>query len=230
MPTAASYALYRATKPAIGRRRHPQMGSVYEGPIMTKHAVHSRPRACRRACRSCCSAAVGRHQNRPAHLQDIRKPWPHHRLHQKIRCSFTPDNGPPENYEGHIGHLRLDLGVKGGGVMTWAVFAPVNGYHQGAWPAPMSAAPAAPRSASASAPMRSWRFAQIGRAAAALGRRQCRRQSRARRRGADAAECAVSPEADVQATPSPRVRGEAKVAFGRRSSYLKNADAGIGYG
>ena len=52
--------------------------------------------------------------------------------HQKIRCSFTPDNGPPENYEGHIGRLGLDLGVKGGGVMTWAVFAPVNGYHQGA--------------------------------------------------------------------------------------------------
>ena len=28
--------------------------------------------------------------------------------------------------------LGLDLGVKGGGVMTWAVFAPVNGYHHGA--------------------------------------------------------------------------------------------------
>ena len=52
--------------------------------------------------------------------------------HQKIRCSFTPDNGPPENYEGHINRLGLDLGVKGGGIMTWAVFAPVNGYHRGA--------------------------------------------------------------------------------------------------
>jgi hypothetical protein len=52
--------------------------------------------------------------------------------HQKIRCSFTPDNGPPENYEGHINRLGLDLGVKGGGVMTWAVFAPVNGYRHGA--------------------------------------------------------------------------------------------------
>jgi len=52
--------------------------------------------------------------------------------HQKIRCSFAPDNGPPENYEGHIGRLGLDLGVKGGGIMTWAVFAPVNGYHHGA--------------------------------------------------------------------------------------------------
>jgi Protein of unknown function (DUF992) len=52
--------------------------------------------------------------------------------HQRIRCGFAPDNGPPENYEGHIGRLGLDLGVKGGGVMTWAVFAPVNGYHHGA--------------------------------------------------------------------------------------------------
>jgi Protein of unknown function (DUF992) len=52
--------------------------------------------------------------------------------HQKIRCSFAPDNGPPENYEGHINRLGLDLGIKGGGVMTWAVFAPVNGYHHGA--------------------------------------------------------------------------------------------------
>jgi hypothetical protein len=52
--------------------------------------------------------------------------------HQKVRCSFAPDNGPPENYEGHINRLGLDLGIKGGGVMTWAVFAPVNGYHHGA--------------------------------------------------------------------------------------------------
>jgi len=52
--------------------------------------------------------------------------------HQKISCSFNPDNGPPENYQGSIGRLGLDLGVKGGGVMTWAVFAPVNGYHHGA--------------------------------------------------------------------------------------------------
>ena len=52
--------------------------------------------------------------------------------HQRIRYSFAPDNGPPENYEGHINRLGLDLGVKGGGIMTWAVFAPVNGYHHGA--------------------------------------------------------------------------------------------------
>jgi hypothetical protein len=52
--------------------------------------------------------------------------------HQRIRCSFAPDSGPPEQYDGHINRLGLDLGVKGGGVTTWAVFAPVNGYHHGA--------------------------------------------------------------------------------------------------
>ncbi len=52
--------------------------------------------------------------------------------HQRISCGFKPDNGPPENYEGHINRLGLDLGVKGGGIMTWAVLAPVNGYHPGA--------------------------------------------------------------------------------------------------
>jgi len=53
--------------------------------------------------------------------------------HQKISCSFKPDaGGLPENYQGSIGRLGLDLGVKGGGIMTWAVFAPVNGYHHGA--------------------------------------------------------------------------------------------------
>ncbi len=52
---------------------------------------------------------------------------------QGISCSFSPDNGgSPENYVGHIGRLGLDLGVRGGGVMVWAVVAPTNGYHHGA--------------------------------------------------------------------------------------------------
>jgi hypothetical protein len=52
---------------------------------------------------------------------------------QRIRCSYAPDaGGPPENYEGHITRLGLDLGVTGGGIMTWAVVAPVNGWHHGA--------------------------------------------------------------------------------------------------
>lgn len=53
--------------------------------------------------------------------------------HQKLRCSFTPDNaGSAENYEGHINRLGLDLGIKAGGVMAWGVFAPTNGLHRGA--------------------------------------------------------------------------------------------------
>jgi Protein of unknown function (DUF992) len=52
--------------------------------------------------------------------------------HQKLRCSFSPDNGPPENYVGHINRLGLDLGVKAGGAMAWGVFAPTSGLHHGA--------------------------------------------------------------------------------------------------
>jgi hypothetical protein len=53
--------------------------------------------------------------------------------HQKLSCRFTPDGGgPPENYVGHINRLGLDLGVKAGGAMVWAVFAPTNGVHHGA--------------------------------------------------------------------------------------------------
>jgi hypothetical protein len=52
--------------------------------------------------------------------------------HQKLRCSFKPDNGPPENYVGHINRLGVDIGVKAGGVMAWGVFAPTAGLHHGA--------------------------------------------------------------------------------------------------
>src|ERR1700746_4068464 len=52
--------------------------------------------------------------------------------HQKLRCSFNPDNGPPENYVGHTNRLGLDIGVKAGGVMAWGVFAPTAGLHHGA--------------------------------------------------------------------------------------------------
>jgi hypothetical protein len=52
--------------------------------------------------------------------------------HQKLRCSFKPDNGLPENYVGHINRLGLDIGVKAGGVMAWGVLAPTAGLHHGA--------------------------------------------------------------------------------------------------
>ena len=53
--------------------------------------------------------------------------------HQKLRCRFTPDaGGQPETYVGHINRLGLDLGVRAGGAMVWAVLAPTNGMHHGA--------------------------------------------------------------------------------------------------
>jgi hypothetical protein len=48
--------------------------------------------------------------------------------HQKLKCSFEPNSGgAPEHYTGTINRLGLDLGVKGGGVMAWAVVAPTTG-------------------------------------------------------------------------------------------------------
>ena len=47
--------------------------------------------------------------------------------HQKLRCSFTPDGTDvSENYTGTINRLGLDIGIKGGGVMAWAVLARTN--------------------------------------------------------------------------------------------------------
>jgi hypothetical protein len=53
--------------------------------------------------------------------------------HQKLACRFTPDGGgTPETYFGHINRLGLDLGIRAGGVMVWAVLAPTSGVHHGA--------------------------------------------------------------------------------------------------
>ena len=53
--------------------------------------------------------------------------------HQKLNCRFTPDGGgPPETYFGHINRVGLDVGVRAGGAMAWAVLAPTNGVHHGA--------------------------------------------------------------------------------------------------
>jgi hypothetical protein len=52
---------------------------------------------------------------------------------QKLSCTFTPDNsGVPENYYGTINRVGIDLGISGGGIMSWAVLAPTNGYLRGA--------------------------------------------------------------------------------------------------
>ncbi len=53
--------------------------------------------------------------------------------HQRLSCRFSPDGGgPPERYFGHIKRLGLDLGVRAGGAMAWAVFAPTSGVSHGA--------------------------------------------------------------------------------------------------
>src|SRR6516165_7653868 len=47
---------------------------------------------------------------------------------QTMACRFTPDGPfPPEAYLGTIDTVGLDIGVTGGGVMGWAVFAPTAG-------------------------------------------------------------------------------------------------------
>ncbi len=40
-----------------------------------------------------------------------------------LSCTFAPDRqGRPEDYDGSITKVGLDLGITGGGVMVWAVF------------------------------------------------------------------------------------------------------------
>ena len=52
---------------------------------------------------------------------------------QHMRCRFTPDaGGTPEVYSGTITRVGLDVGIRGGGVMGWAVFAPTNAVRHGA--------------------------------------------------------------------------------------------------
>ena len=43
---------------------------------------------------------------------------------QELSCTFTPsDNSPVQHYAGTITTVGVDLGVTGGGVMTWGVAA-----------------------------------------------------------------------------------------------------------
>ena len=43
---------------------------------------------------------------------------------RSVNCLFTPDQpGPQEGYFGTISKLGLDIGVTGGGVMVWGVYA-----------------------------------------------------------------------------------------------------------
>jgi uncharacterized protein DUF992 len=52
---------------------------------------------------------------------------------QRMGCRFAP-NGPypPQNYNGVMNTVGLELGVTAGGVMAWGVFAPSQGTPIGA--------------------------------------------------------------------------------------------------
>ena len=69
--------------------------------------------------------------------------------HQSMECSYKP-NGPypPQAYVGAINTVGLDIGISGGGILGWAVFAPTQGYPPAPWPENMSAPPATSASAS----------------------------------------------------------------------------------
>lgn len=43
---------------------------------------------------------------------------------QEARCIFRPTYGKPERYQASLSRLGIDLGVKHGGRLYWAVFAP----------------------------------------------------------------------------------------------------------
>ena len=43
--------------------------------------------------------------------------------HQDARCVFHPARGKPERYHASLSRLGVDLGVKEGGRLYWAVFA-----------------------------------------------------------------------------------------------------------
>jgi hypothetical protein len=45
---------------------------------------------------------------------------------QEVRCIFRPTYGRPERYYGSMSRLGVDLGVKHGGRLYWAVFAPTS--------------------------------------------------------------------------------------------------------
>lgn len=45
---------------------------------------------------------------------------------RSVNCTFQPNAGAPEYYSGSISKLGIDIGVTGGAVMVWAVFAPTS--------------------------------------------------------------------------------------------------------
>lgn len=56
---------------------------------------------------------------------------------QELTCTYTPaDNGPVQKYAGTIKNIGVELGVTGGGVMTWGVLAVTKSVAPGALAGP----------------------------------------------------------------------------------------------
>ena len=52
--------------------------------------------------------------------------------HRTMECRFTQDGFPPQDYEGALNMVGLNIGISAGGVFGWAVFAPTVGAPPGA--------------------------------------------------------------------------------------------------
>jgi len=49
-----------------------------------------------------------------------------------LRCSYVPDNGIPEHYNGDISKVGVDIGYTRGGVLIWDVIAAASDLRPGA--------------------------------------------------------------------------------------------------
>jgi hypothetical protein len=53
--------------------------------------------------------------------------------HQPMECQFTQNSRfPPQAYEGALNTVGIDIGISGGGILRWDVFAPTAGPPLGA--------------------------------------------------------------------------------------------------
>ncbi len=51
---------------------------------------------------------------------------------QSLACTFQPTAGSPQTYVGNVRKFGLDIGVTGGTVITWVVFAEQDNFDPGA--------------------------------------------------------------------------------------------------
>ena len=127
---------------------------------------------------------------------------------RRLSCLFTPDGGgPQEIYHGTISRFGLDIGATAGGIMVWAVFSEFVG------PRPGFAGRRLCRRhrrgdhrGRARRQCAGRRLEPHGRAAAALGQRPGRAQSRGRRRRSAAAARPLITTATCHAMQRPPYR------------------------